>query len=344
MHGLHFTLRPLSAFGGPLKGDTLFGQLCWALRNRYGHAALVEWLEGYGQGAPFLVCSDAFPAGYLPRPALPLHHFTALNEDDRKAIKRRRWLPHDALSQPVSQWLAQCQSEQQVFDHLGLAEIAGRVSDHPGNNISENKIPEKGAAKRLSRVHPQPHNSLSRLTGSTGTGAFAPYSLEQHWFPRGLTWDVYCLVDEDRFLVEELVQALTDLGQIGYGRDASIGLGKFAVENYQPWHWPTVANANACFTLAPCAPQALAFNPQRSHYEVFTRFGRHGDEAVHLGSPFKTPLLLAQRGAVLVPIQWPTVPFIGQGLGGAGELSKTLPATVHQGYTPFIAICLEEQP
>ena len=45
MKTYRLTLRPLTAFGTPLAGDTLFGQLCWALRHRLGNAALTRLLE-----------------------------------------------------------------------------------------------------------------------------------------------------------------------------------------------------------------------------------------------------------------------------------------------------------
>jgi CRISPR-associated protein Csm4 len=68
-------ITPRSAFGTPLLGDTLFGQLCWAIRNRQGEARLTALLEAYTDGHPFLVVSDAMPAGYVPRPSLPGHVF-----------------------------------------------------------------------------------------------------------------------------------------------------------------------------------------------------------------------------------------------------------------------------
>ncbi len=40
-------IRPLSPFGTPPLGDTLFGQLCWAIRHQSGEARLRELLDGY---------------------------------------------------------------------------------------------------------------------------------------------------------------------------------------------------------------------------------------------------------------------------------------------------------
>lgn len=319
MECLRVSLRPLSAFGGPIRGDTLFGQLCWAVRNRWGEERLEELLRGYTEGQPFAVCSDAFPAGHLPRPALPLHRFAEVADADRKAIKRRRWLPWDALNRPVAQWLAELRTETELLSALG------------------------SAGRALTEVHAQPHNSINRLTGTTGRGAFAPYTLDQHWFPAGLPLECYVLVDPQRLSVDDAGRLLADIGLAGYGRDAGIGLGKFAVEQLRPDTLPRQPDANACFTLAPCAPQGLGYDPEGSHYAVFTRFGRHGDRAVHTGRPFKSPVLLADTGAVLTPPSLPASSFVGQGLGGNGVLSNAIAETVQQGYAPFIGIRFTEE-
>src|SRR5690606_15187520 len=101
-------ITPLSAFGTLPKGDTLFGQLCWSVRNRSGEEKLRNLLEGYTSGNPFAVVSDAFPGGYLPRPALPRHWFDRLPEADPKAAKKRRWLPVTEFERPVETWLEYC--------------------------------------------------------------------------------------------------------------------------------------------------------------------------------------------------------------------------------------------
>ena len=319
MECLRIQLRPLSAFGGPIKGDTLFGHLCWAARNRWGDGLLRELLDGYTGRRPFAVCSDAFPAGHLPRPALPLHRFASLPDEDRKAVKRRRWLPRETLDRPVREWLASCRTEEQVLRALG---------------------PEKGDA--LSKSHAQPHNSINRLSGTTGGGEFAPYALSQHWFGAGVRLECYLLLDAARLSGDDACGLLADIGLSGYGRDASIGLGKFEIANVQAEELPRQEGGDACFALAPCAPQGLGLDPGRSHYQVFTRFGHHGDRAVHTGRPLKAPVLMADTGAVLAAAELPREPFVGKGMGGDGSLSNALPETVQQGYAPFIGVRLGE--
>jgi CRISPR-associated protein Csm4 len=245
--------------------------------------------------------------------------------EDRKAVKKLAWLPEAELQKPLKEWL------NQAVNAKTIAEAATYVGATPTSRLK---------SSTLSEHRPHTHNTINRQTNMTGEGNFAPYSIEQEWFIPGLRWTVYLLLDTDLLSMEDCKQCLTDIGDFGFGKDASIGLGKFEVIDLQAKSLPAQSNANACLTLAPCAPQGLGFDSQHSFYQLFTRFGRHGDVAVHQeGKPFKNPVLLAQTAGVF-STHPPKSGFIGQGIGGNGELSKTLKATVHQGYAPVISVHL----
>lgn len=317
MNLYRLTLRPLSAFGSAPLGDMLFGQLCWAVRNRHGEERLCDLLAGYTASRPFAVISDALPAGHLPRPALPGHWFETIDNEDRKAAKKRVWMPLELATAPVAEWVRHCKAP---------GDIAGAIP----------------------REHSQPHNTVHRQTGTTGEGQFAPYAMSQLWYGLDSVLEVYAGLDESRLSAGELEALFGDMGTFGFGRDASIGLGKFQVLRIEPFAWPEPASTDAWLTLAPCAPQGLGFDASRSFYRIFTRFGRHGDIGVHQGHPFKTPVLLAQTGAVFAPIPRAGAEstggaFIGQGLGGGNTLSRAVPGTVHQGYAPVIGIQLPQR-
>lgn len=310
-------LKPLSAFSASIKGDAIFGQLCWAAANRYGEAHLRELLGKYSTH-PFAVLSDGFPGGYLPRPSLPVRCFDIPENEDRKITKAKSWISQDSLKIPVAKWLDGAKSD---------SDLIGTRSE-------------------------QPHNTINRLTGTTGEGMFAPYSQSQIWHQitkdngvvETMEFDVYMLLDEDQLSLADAKTLLSDIGAFGYGRDASSGMGKFECVDYREWGFPpTPETANACLTLAPCAPQGLGLDKKRSYYKLFTRFGRHGDLGVHKKhGPFKAPVLLADTAAVFSPV--PAQDYIGQALGGEKQkLSKAIPGTVHQGYAPYIPICLPEQ-
>lgn len=310
-------IRPRSAFGSSPKGDMLFGQLCWALRHRLGEPALGALLDGYTSGRPFCVVSDALPAGHWPRPMLPLGWYESRAGDDRKSARKRRWLPQAAFDAPLCEWSLRC-------------------------------VDDEALAGATATRHAQSHNSINRATGTTGVGAFAPYRTPQWWYGQRSAGHeaalpelyVHLVADPQRLVEEDLRGALEQIGAFGFGRDASIGLGKFELVSLEAAELPRQAGADAWLTLAPCAPQGLPWRSEHCFYAPFTRFGRHGDLAVHGGNPFKTPVLLADTAAVLTPESFEPRLFVGQGLGGDGRLSKRIAGTVHQGYAPVVGLNL----
>lgn len=308
MKAYRLTLRPLTAFGTPLAGDTLFGHLCWAVLERFGRARLSSLLEGYTDGKPFAALSDAFPQGCLPRPAVPDAAIRwQLDPRQRKQMRKRIWLPAAESGLPLSDWLGKAQEA----------------------NITEMAVLTQ--------------NTIHRLTGTTGEGQFAPRQVERIDFAADAKLDVYAVLDEHRLAAEELRQLVEDIGTMGYGRDASSGLGKFTVESIDESRWPRTRSAH-WLTLAPCAPEPAALDTARCYYQPVTRFGRHGSLGVRLGKPFKRPLLLLKTGALLssrTPVEWLVH---GRGLGGRAQpLSDVIPETVHQGYAPVVPLNLELQ-
>ena len=305
---IKFTIQPLSSFGSELLGDTLFVQLCWAIRDRYGNDRLEQLLEGYLQGTPFLVCSDAFPSGYLKMPAFPFYRYEPVESVDPKAIKRMQWLPVEAFERDVKCWLKYAQSQY------------------------------------FSKQKTQPHNSIDRRTGTTGSDEFAPYTEAQTWFTPEMKFDLYLVFDDTKLSETELQDLLTDVGLSGYGRNASVGQGKFSITSKSDWNVNQNVNSNCCYTLSACAPQGMGFEKDNSFYQLFVRFGRHGGQAaLSAGGCFKAPLMLAAASSLFSPNTMPSMPFVGQGIGGDDLLSKSIKGTVHQGYAPFLGVYLDKE-
>lgn len=308
-------LVPKTAFGTPFLGETLFGCLCWALRRKSGNERLSQLLTGYTEGRPFAVVSDAFPTGFVPLPALPDVYWAASPDDDRKYLKKKTWVRTDALNTPVSLWRNCAMTD---------AEIARNLSD---------KCPDEGAGLIAKII--AVHNTINRQTLTTGTGPFAPYEQQQIWFNPALTLDVYVVIDEDRISLEEIVSALADVGTLGFGRDASVGLGKFELTG-TPTEMRVREPSTSCMALSSVVLSGLTeIVSEKTFYRVKTHFGRHGSELVVRGQPFKKPILLAQSGAVITFKNLSSELFVGKGLDG---LSTVLPETVHQGYAPVLSL------
>lgn len=312
MQRLRARIEPLAPFGTPLAGDTLFGQLCWAARERLGEAELVSLLDGYTGGAPFLVVSDGFPASWVPRPALPDFMLGEAGAN-RKEMKRRQWLPIAGMHLPLKEWLAGAAALQS-----GHGEVTTQ-------------------------------NTINRFTGTTGTGPFAPRQVHRlelrHGNPHAQNegfLDVYLLHDEARLATRDLGTLLSDIGNLGFGRDASTGLGKFRLVALEPLDWDG-RKAQHALTLASCAPEPSRLDAARCFYQPLTRFGRHGNLAALGANPFKRPVLLLRTGALLRFVECGVPELHGRGLGGPlAPLSAAMPATVHQGYAPLLPLVVGE--
>ena len=63
-----FILRPLSAWGTPLRSDTLAGLLLYRLAEDEGEAALKAELEAFQNGRPPFALSSALPEGTVFAP------------------------------------------------------------------------------------------------------------------------------------------------------------------------------------------------------------------------------------------------------------------------------------
>jgi len=188
------TIKPISAFATTLKGDTLFGQLCWAVHFTLGEDRLKELLQEY-ETNPFLIVSDGFSSGYLPKPTMPS---SLLNEniDTKKQNRKNIWL---------------------TFEEL----IAGKFNQARSNEAINSQ--EKSTV--IVR------NSLNYQTSHTGDGdGFDPYSNEEFSLDKK---DIYFLID-DRLTKDELQKLIAFLGQYGYGKKSTIGKGRFELESLKP--------------------------------------------------------------------------------------------------------------
>ena len=282
------TITPKSNFTTPLKGDTLFGQICWAIRYAFGEDRLNELLSDYDK-KPFLIVSDGFANGYLPKPSMP-SHLLGENLDLKKENRKKIWLSIEDLQS--------------------------------GNFKNAKTSYEIGyELKKTATIK----NSINYLTFTTDdSGKFAPYALMEMKCSKQ---DIYFLLD-DKFKLDELEKALEVVSKSGYGKRASIGKGAF---EYSAFEKVSVKNnSNAFMTLSPVVIDDE--NLKEFYYEPFTRFGKHGGGLANT-NPFKSPLLMADSGSVVVYEEICEKEYIGKAISG----HSTNANTVHQGYSILIA-------
>ena len=188
------TFNPISNFATSLKGDTLFGQICWAIRYTFGNDKLESLLSTY-ETSPFLVVSDGFAKGYVPKPPLP-SNLLGENNDLKKENRKKVWLK---------------------LEELQNGDFLKALKDEDVLNINKTTIVVK--------------NSLNYKTFSTDdSGVFSPYGESETIIsPR----DIYFLIDINTFSLEELKQTIKTLSLMGYGKNTSIGKGFFEFDDFE---------------------------------------------------------------------------------------------------------------
>jgi CRISPR-associated protein Csm4 len=188
------TITPISSFATALKGDTLFGQLCWALRYALGNDKLNTLLSCYDV-TPFMVVSDGFPHGYFPKPTMP-SNLLGENGDDKKINRKKVWLTMDDLSN-------------------GL--YINAKTDKEIENIDHNVATIK--------------NSINYQTFTTDdSGVFSPYSETEYVVDMR---DIYIVLDETQLTFEEFATTFALFAQMGFGKNTTIGKGFFTYSDFQ---------------------------------------------------------------------------------------------------------------
>ena len=122
------------------------------------------------------------------------------------------------------------------------------------------------------------------------------------------------------------------MGQVGFGKDASIGKGRFEVENIEQVNYYFDHSSNSHMALSPFCPEGL--DCEKIFYNPFTRFGKHGGKLANTNA-FKKPIVLADTAGVVQFTSDEKRKFIGKGIQGHSLADKE--NTVHQGLRNCIA-------
>lgn len=320
-------IKPKSFFGTPLKGDTIFGHFCWQAKYDPDllNGGLDYWISRYGE-KPFAVFSSAWPVikksgdivYAVKRPDYPLKFFSKSESQDRRKFYEER------KEKLKKRWMLVGKDLKVIATHEFL-----KTDKEIMASIGEGSIKEEFA---------QPHNTINRLTMTTGEGEFAPYVKRNFSYYPGLELAVFALFDEEATDLAGIKRGFERMGLYGYGRDASTGLGRFDVLSVEEMKLPGREGADGCYTLSPSIPEKGRY--KEIYFAPFTRFGRHGDILATSANPFKAPVIMADEGAVLIPEDesvWEKN-YVGQAIG---RISRVSEETVAQGYSIYLPIRLE---
>lgn len=335
-------LKPESGFGTPLKGDTIFGHICWqaSYDPKLLNGGLDKWIACYGE-RPFAVFSSAWPKirkegatfYVVKRPDFPPNRlFPVAVKDRMKAMKQKKdnakktWLliPENlAITFAENSFI----SDEEVLT-LAFHELTGQTR----------KAMRKKAARQFKKEFTQPHNTINRTTMTTGSGMFAPFSEVADFYYPETELAVFVLIDEEATDIDRMRTAMERIGTVGFGRNASTGCGRFSLAEHEEKTIVPNGEVDACYTLAPALPEKGRYRDY--WFSPFIRFGRHGDALAVSKNPFKNPVIMIDEGAVLIPADKDVFskPYLGS---AAANVSKVLPGAVTQGYSIYLPFKLE---
>ncbi len=341
------TIKPsLNGFGTPLKGDTIFGHFCWQVaydRTLLGRS-LEELLAVY-QVRPFAVFSSAFPkycegTRYLylfKKPPLPFEKVFTLPASREEAFQKKK-------EYKAKKWMLFKEGERlppfrEMGDRLmNEKELLGRIRKLLSPEGARLLKERKNLTIFKKALHP--HNTINRLTGTTGEGEFAPFGVDEEFILPDTELALFVGIDEGLVSIEGIRKGLERIGETGFGRDQSTGLGRFELGEDTEVSLLEMGSEepDGCYTLSPCVPEKGAYKDM--FFATFVRFGRHGDILARSSNPFKNPVIMADEGAVFIPKDRSIFqkPYIGRAITG---LSKAEPNTVTQGYSLYIPVRLE---
>jgi CRISPR-associated protein Csm4 len=275
---LRLALDPLAPFATPPTSGTLFGHLCWAYRARHGQPALQAWVDRL-PAEPFAI-SDLLPADHLPVPLLPA-------------------VP-EALPQPLTREARE--SYEQRKKQRSRRFLPARAWREARTGATAARIAKQAADARLFKPARVPHNRIDRLSGQTPEQGGGGLWFADEFWPNGTApqADLYVRTTLPERQLADLVR---DVGETGFGADATLGRGRFALAGIEAAAWLDDAPAAGGMRRMLSLSQGfVSENMVQPRWKRTVLFGKVARSVMAEGArPWKLPLLLAEAGCTFAP-------------------------------------------
>ncbi len=268
-----------SGLKSTLPSDTLWGNLCWAIKYLYGDEELREFLNSYVNGNPQLIVSSTFPflkksvetIYFFPRPILPLRPFDEIQVN----------IESKSLSDKLKD-MAQRKDHKNILliEQSLFEKIINGEADYEDECFKQTVNYPAIISNSIIR------NTINRLQGGTleinGTGQL--FTEDEYYIQynapdtKGTETGLYFLVVDHT--QGKLQAALRLLSHIGIGGNRSIGKGvfEFRITDLQIRQPP---NANALLNLSLYLPEnnelkKYLSKPFLLNYQLEQRTGYYG--------------------------------------------------------------------
>lgn len=285
-------LEPKSGFKALLRSDTLWGNICWAIRMVYGEEKLIEYIENQS-----FSLSSTFPYSEINGTKMPFFPTPLIKGETKSA-------PEGASYDELAAWMTQRKKDKKrntliskdLFEQL----INGTIKIDDLNELNPVPSIKSEAVTR---------NKIDRLKGGTykadgdagqlfHVDEFHIIGKEENDEKVKYKYGLYFLAKGDTTLLEG---ALRFLQHSGIGGDRNVGKGVFDI-SIEDFELKTPQNFNAVTNLslfAPTVDEIKNFNDSKGsllNYQVEVREGKLG--FFNFKNVEKSPILYFKEASV----------------------------------------------
>ncbi|UPM42478.1 type III-A CRISPR-associated RAMP protein Csm4 [Halocatena salina] len=334
-------LSPDGPFSEIPHSDTLFGAICWGIRDLHGNKFLEDVLAQFKAGKPPFRISSLFPlldgndrTFLLAKPRLPLLQAGCEEMTNERlaaltAWQKIKYIPADLFSMIARGTLTDGELLD-GFDDETLTVDGDRYDRKNSVLVPAGTVADQPPFKTVERTR----NAVNRLTGSTDGSLFHRDAV---FFPDD--GGLHVCVDGDTDLVLDGLAVAQDRG---IGGDTSIGHGQFRIKGVESVDVPEPTDEWVC-SLSLCIPHPEEMEPflSEGYYELEPRKGVVENSLTSPENIWKKRVLTLAEGSILPRKQEPSERAGSDTLTDAsrGGDSRTTTTSVKNtyGYNPIVA-------
>ena len=259
------TIKPNSPFISEFQSDTIFGHFAWGVRFLYGEDRLKELLSDF-EDNPFIIFSDGFLKGYLPKPFLKPKSLDCSEIEDAKRVKKISLVKKEFIFENIDSL-----NDDKLFEYLKNQQI-----------------------DLNSKTHITQKNSVNRDTSIVTEGL---YAIKEKFIDN--EYEIYFAYQ--RISQDEIIEVFNFIAKRGYGKDKSAGKGKFKFQIdwdfKEKKYFKRQKDSNKYLNLS-----TMFYNKDRMKLyfgKSITKFPKTGGYYAS-SEPFKNPCMMYVSGSTFI--------------------------------------------
>jgi len=257
------TIKFITPFISELQSDTIFGHFAWGLRYK-NEKKLNKLMQNFKK-EPFIVFSDGFLKGFLPKPIFSSFLPGCSELKYAKQVKKAKYIKKEEIFKNIDSLDA-----KKVFKVIKNQEI-----------------------EASSKVALTQKNSINRFSNLVEEGL---YTIKEKFSED--RYEIYFKYRSDLINEEEIEKIFKIISKMGYGKDRSTGKGRFKFRI--DWDFEEkkyfIEKRTFYLNLSTCFYNTE--NMRLIYGKTITKFPRAG--GIYSNEPFKNPAIMYLPGSIFI--------------------------------------------